>query len=139
MTGTASGKTLCYNLPILDSVLKDPLASALYIFPTKALAHDQQKCLLDIVNDIGVFAENIDSECCIASILVSIYDGDTPQGHRKNIRSIVRLLLTNPDMLHVAILPHHTLWKDFFGRLRYIVIDEIHTYRGIFGSHVPIL
>lgn len=127
-TGTASGKTLCYNLPILDYLLKVPSARALYIFPTKALTHDQFEKLIELSS----FAETSGKP----AIAVSVYDGDTPAHQRQAIRKTVRCLLTNPDMLHTAILPHHTLWEEFFRGLEYVVIDEIHAYRGVFGSHV---
>ena len=121
VTGTASGKTLSYNLPVLDALLKNPTARALYLFPTKALAQDQLANLRRIDLDPGVAA---------------IYDGDTPKSHRPAIRSIVRLLISNPDMLHTGILPHHTAWVEFFSNLKFVVIDEMHVYRGVFGSHV---
>lgn len=124
VTGTASGKTLCYNLPIVQTALIDEKATALYLFPTKALAQDQ---LTSIKNLIQFTQRNIP---------VSIYDGDTSSSLRKSIRENSRLLLSNPDMLHIAILPHHTLWSNFLQNLRFVVIDEIHTYRGVFGSHI---
>jgi DEAD/DEAH box helicase domain-containing protein len=121
VTGTASGKTLCYNLPILDRLLRDPAARALYLFPTKALAQDQLASL---------------GELDIEKIAAAIYDGDTPSQARRSIRRNARLVLSNPDMLHTGILPHHTNWADFFRNLQFVVIDEMHVYRGIFGSHV---
>ncbi|RME85628.1 MAG: DEAD/DEAH box helicase [Caldilineae bacterium] len=124
VTPTASGKTLCYNLPVLHSLLNDPDARALYLFPTKALAQDQLAGLQDLV------------ELLQADVTVATYDGDTPQGHRKRIRAGARLLLSNPDMLHTGILPHHPQWAEFFRGLGTVVIDEIHTYRGVFGSHM---
>lgn len=127
-TGTASGKTLCYNLPIIDQLLKVPSSRALYIFPTKALTHDQCEKLEDLVQ-----FNRPDSRIIIP---INVYDGDTPAHKRQNIRKNTRCLLTNPDMLHTAILPHHTLWEGFFNGMDYVVIDEIHAYRGIFGSHV---
>jgi len=126
ITGTASGKTLCYNLPVLDHLLRDPQASALYIFPTKALAQDQLSGLQDLLIKIK-------SEIPIAP---STYDGDTPASNRPTVRKNSRIIITNPDMLHTGILPHHTRWERFFRGLRYIIIDEMHTYRGVFGSHV---
>jgi len=127
-TGTASGKTLCYNLPILDGILKHPASCALYLFPTKALTQDQ----LENIGRLNLALQNSGA----SRVPAAVYDGDTPAGQRAAIRSQTRILLTNPDMLHVGILPHHTLWADFLSNLRYIVIDELHTYRGVFGSHV---
>ncbi|HTS11047.1 MAG TPA: DEAD/DEAH box helicase [Candidatus Limnocylindrales bacterium] len=124
VTPTASGKTLCYNLPILNAILEDPDTRAMYLFPTKALAQDQLAELHDLatrLDDVfGVFT----------------YDGDTPSDARKAIRERGHAILTNPDMLHTGILPHHTRWTRLFENLRYIVIDELHTYRGVFGSHL---
>lgn len=124
VTPTASGKTLCYNLPVLDAILADSDTRALYLFPTKALAQDQLAELYDLnqrlENRFGVFT----------------YDGDTPGDARKAIREKSHIVLTNPDMLHTGILPHHTRWTRLFENLRYIVIDELHTYRGVFGSHL---
>jgi DEAD/DEAH box helicase domain-containing protein len=124
VTPTASGKTLCYNLPILNSILENPDTRALYLFPTKALAQDQLAELYDLNqrldNRFGVFT----------------YDGDTPADARRAIREKGHVVLTNPDMLHTGILPHHTRWTRLFENLRYIVIDELHTYRGVFGSHL---
>jgi DEAD/DEAH box helicase domain-containing protein len=124
VTPTASGKTLCYNLPILNAILENPDSRALYLFPTKALAQDQLAELHDLnqrlENRFGVFT----------------YDGDTPSDARKAIREKGHIVLTNPDMLHTGILPHHTRWTRLFENLRYIVIDELHTYRGVFGSHL---
>jgi DEAD/DEAH box helicase domain-containing protein len=124
ITGTASGKTLCYNIPVIDNLVRDPEARALYIFPTKALTQDQLTGLNRLLSNLdpqpGAF----------------VYDGDTPSSIRPRLRTSARVILTNPDMTHISILPHHTLWADFFRNLRYIVIDEIHIYRGIFGSHL---
>lgn len=122
-TGTASGKTLAYNLPVLAKMLEDPQARALYLFPTKALTQDQ----LSSLNNLQPETFNLKP---------AIYDGDTPQAHRSTIRKTARIILTNPDMLHTGILPHHANWGDFFSNLKFIVIDEAHTYRGVFGSHV---
>ena len=126
VTGTASGKTLCYNLPVLDALLRDPDARALYLFPTKALAHDQGNELQQWLQIMGASKE----------IPQASYDGDTPRGQRPAIRKRARLLFSNPDMLHLGILPYHTRWAEFFANLRYLVIDEMHSYRGVFGSHV---
>ena len=124
VTPTASGKTLCYNLPVLNSILAHSDTRALYLFPTKALAQDQLAELYDLnqrlENRFGVFT----------------YDGDTPSDARKAIREKGHIVLTNPDMLHTGILPHHTRWTRLFENLKYIVIDELHTYRGVFGSHL---
>ncbi len=130
-TSTASGKTLAYNGPVLNTLLNDPGACALYLFPTKALGHDQIANLQSLVSSLQAQTSNIR-----APIAVRPYDGDTPSAHRSTIRSEARLLVTNPDMLHVGILPHHTRWLRFFSNLRYVVLDEIHTYRGVFGGHV---
>jgi DEAD/DEAH box helicase domain-containing protein len=124
-TGTASGKTLAYNLPVLAALHENPAARALYLFPTKALTQDQLSTLKDFNLPPSSFR-----------LHPSIYDGDTPQGQRKAIRSEARIILSNPDMLHTGILPHHTNWAEFFANLRFVVIDEMHTYRGVFGSHV---
>ncbi|HEX2998138.1 MAG TPA: DEAD/DEAH box helicase [Anaerolineales bacterium] len=132
-TGTASGKTLAYNLPVFASLLHDPNARALYIFPTKALAQDQ---LSVIGNLLSVLRPLITDRLNTDSLNTAIYDGDTPQKDRSAIRRNARLILTNPDMLHTGILPHHTNWSDFFTNLRFVVIDEAHIYRGVFGSHV---
>src|SRR5271154_6944596 len=124
VTPTASGKTLCYNLPVLNSLLEQPDTRALYLFPTKALAQDQLAELHDLATRLedrfGVFT----------------YDGDTPSDARKAIRERGHIVLTNPDMLHTGILPHHTKWTRLFENLQYIVLDELHTYRGVFGSHL---
>ncbi|GAB4505421.1 MAG: hypothetical protein Fur0043_24160 [Anaerolineales bacterium] len=122
-TGTASGKTLAYNLPVLAALLENPETRALYLFPTKALTQDQHSSLQTLQSKI-------------ANLKSAIYDGDTPQRERASIRQNAHLLLTNPDMLHTGILPHHTNWADFFRNLKFVVIDELHTYRGVFGSHV---
>jgi len=124
VTPTASGKTLCYNLPVLDAILKEPSSRALYLFPTKALSQDQQAELDDINRRLP------------EEIRVFTYDGDTPQDARKAIRARGHIVLTNPDMLHAGILPHHTKWIKLFENLKYVVIDELHSYRGIFGSHL---
>ena len=128
-TSTASGKTLAYNLPVLASLLEDENARALYLFPTKALTQDQLSNLLSLQSKIP-FGHDV------LNLKSSIYDGDTPKRDRPPIRKNARILLTNPDMLHTGILPHHTNWADFFRNLKFVVIDELHTYRGVFGSHV---
>lgn len=124
VTPTASGKTLCYNLPVLNEILRDPEARALYLFPTKALSHDQYRDLYEM------------SQGCGREIRVYTYDGDTPPATRRTLRSAGHIVVTNPDMLHSGILPHHTSWTKLFENLRYVVIDELHHYRGIFGSHL---
>ena len=126
-TGTASGKTLCYNLPVLESFMKRYYACALYIFPTKALAQDQIRAVTDLAGGHPSLR---------SAVRVHAYDGDTPQNQRRQIRDEANLLVTNPDMLNLAILPHHSRWSRFFANLNYVVIDEMHTYRGVFGSHV---
>jgi DEAD/DEAH box helicase domain-containing protein len=129
-TETASGKTLAYNLPVFAELISNPNARALYLFPTKALTQDQ---LSVISNQLSVLQSLITDHWLLNT---AIYDGDTPQKDRAAIRRNARLLLTNPDMLHTGILPHHTNWAEFFTHLKFIVIDEAHTYRGVFGSHV---
>ena len=138
VTGTASGKTLAYNLPVLDRLLRLPQARALYLFPTKALAQDQlqsAQSLLAGTLDRG----DLDADGFLDTshpVSLAIYDGDTPAHARATIRANARLVMSNPDMLHSGILPHHTRWADFFRDLHYVVIDEMHVYRGVFGSHV---
>ncbi|MFN8559715.1 MAG: DEAD/DEAH box helicase [Dehalococcoidia bacterium] len=124
VTPTASGKTLCYNLPVLSTVLRDPSARALYLFPTKALAQDQLDELHGLITAIG------------ADIKTHTYDGDTPGEVRRAVRAAGHVVITNPDMLHTGVLPHHTRWQRLFQNLKYVVIDELHGYRGVFGSHV---
>ena len=124
VTPTASGKTLCYNLPVIQSILDDPEARALYLFPTKALAQDQMQELHALITDLEV------------DIKTFTYDGDTPGDARRKVRAAGHIVVTNPDMLHTGILPHHTKWMKLFENLRYVVIDELHQYRGVFGSHV---
>ncbi len=130
VTSTASGKSLCYNLPVLQKMIMDVNSTALYIFPTKALSEDQEKKLSLLTN----VPEKLNSP--LHNIPVAVFDGDTPSANRNNIRKLVRILITNPDMLHLAILPHHPLWVRFFQNLRFVIIDEIHYYRGLFGSHL---
>jgi DEAD/DEAH box helicase domain-containing protein len=139
-TGTASGKTLAYNLPVLATLLENPSARALYIFPTKALTQDQFSVISD---QLSVISGQVDTDTgkrgnngIRNTYPAAIYDGDTPQSARPSIRKTANILLTNPDMLHTGILPHHTNWDEFFRNLKFIVIDELHTYRGVFGSHV---
>lgn len=124
VTPTASGKTLCYNLPVLDALLKDPGARALYLFPTKALSRDQSSELLELMQATG------------AELGTSVYDGDTPPAERRVVRDRAHVVMSNPDMLHAAILPHHAKWMRLFENLKYVVIDELHHYRGVFGSHL---
>ncbi len=126
VTPTASGKTLCYNIPVLQALLRDPEARAIYLFPTKALAQDQSAALAELLNELGAAEQ----------VAVRTYDGDTPPGRRAAVRDEVRLLITNPDMLHAGILPHHPRWAALFENLRWIVLDELHVYRGVFGSNV---
>jgi len=134
VTATASGKTLCYNLPVLDTLLRQPQARALYLFPTKALAQDQLAELEALLAAVAAAAPG--GPAAQPALNVSAYDGDTPRGQRRAIRSRARILLTNPDMLHTGILPNHPQWAAWFAHLRFIVLDELHTYRGVFGSHV---
>ncbi len=141
VTGTASGKTLCYNLPILDCLLHAPDTRALYLFPTKALAQDQAEMLRQLFTEISRQKSVVrNSKSKIqnpkSKISVATYDGDTSTSLRPTIRQHARLVITNPDMLHAGILPHHTRWADFFHHLQFVVIDEMHVYRGVFGSHV---
>lgn len=127
ITPTASGKTLTYQLPVLNMLLRDDAARALYLFPTKALAQDQLAGLRSWANDLST--EGV-------SLRPATYDGDTPSSERSRVRAEARIILSNPDMLHVGILPSHAQWARFFAGLRYVVLDELHTYRGVFGSHV---
>ena len=121
-TGTASGKSLCFNLTTLDVLCSDPKARALYLYPTKALAQDQARAIASF--RLG------------RHVRPSIYDGDTKREERTAIRKRSNLILTNPDMLHMGILPNHAAWGDFFANLAVVVVDEAHVYRGVFGSHV---
>ncbi len=124
VTPTASGKTLCYNIPVLNSLLQNPHSRAIYLFPTKALSQDQLDELHGLVTALDV------------DIKTYTYDGDTPVNARKAIRAAGHIVITNPDMLHTGILPHHTKWVKLFENLQYVVIDEVHQYRGVFGSHL---
>jgi DEAD/DEAH box helicase domain-containing protein len=123
-TPTASGKSLCFHLPVLQTILREPDARALYIFPTKALSRDQENSLHALVADAGV------------KVPAVVYDGDTPGDARRAARERSPIILTNPDMVHAGILPHHANWARTFQALRYVIIDELHTYRGVFGSHM---
>src|SRR3954462_9602495 len=120
-TGTASGKSLAFNLPVLDAIAREPKERALYLYPTKALAQDQARAL---------------AELHAPNVRAAIYDGDTPGERRWQIRKWANVILTNPDMLHIGVLPHHDRWADVLHNLRYVVVDEAHVYRGVFGSHV---
>ena len=120
-TGTASGKSLAFNLPVLDAIARDARARALYVYPAKALAQDQARSL---------------ARLGVPGLRAAIYDGDTDPAHRRELRRHANVVLTNPDMLHVGLLPHHDRWADFLADLRFVVIDEAHVYRGVFGSHV---
>ncbi|HEY7063962.1 MAG TPA: DEAD/DEAH box helicase [Chloroflexota bacterium] len=124
VTPTASGKTLCYNVPVLDRLLREPSARALYLFPTKALAQDQ-------LAELHAWAAALP-----VPLRAYTYDGDTPATARQAVRAAGSLVVTNPDMLHTAMLPHHTRWTHLFSQLRYVIVDELHTYRGVFGSHL---
>ncbi|MFO7906920.1 MAG: DEAD/DEAH box helicase, partial [Pirellulaceae bacterium] len=127
VSGTASGKTLCYNVPILEACLTNSQARALYLFPTKALAQDQLKGQLEFFAGDAEVARQIQP---------GVYDGDTPRSQRRRIKAEANLILSNPDMLHASILPYHPKWSRFFSELKYVVLDELHTYRGILGAHV---
>ncbi|GAI56092.1 unnamed protein product, partial [marine sediment metagenome] len=124
-TSSASGKTLCYNIPVLESIFTEPGSRALYLFPTKALAQDQLRNLRELFCPSLFNVEEF-----------ATFDGDTPQAERAEIRKRARVILTNPDMLHVGILPNHQSWLRLLRHLRYVVVDEAHIYRGVFGSHV---
>jgi DEAD/DEAH box helicase domain-containing protein len=124
VTPTASGKSLCYLIPVLDAIAKVPESTAILMYPTKALAQDQLTELREL------------SDAAELDLRTFTYDGDTPPGARSALRQAGQVVLTNPDMLHAGILPHHTQWVRLFRGLRYVVFDELHTYRGVFGSHV---
>jgi DEAD/DEAH box helicase domain-containing protein len=123
-TPTASGKSLCFHLPVLQALAEDPTASALFVYPTKALSRDQEHALREVISDAKL------------GVAATVYDGDTPGDARRVARERCRIVLTNPDMLHAGILPNHTKWISTFQGLRYVVLDELHTYRGVFGSHM---
>jgi len=123
-TATASGKSLCYTIPVLQRSLMNPTSRTLYLFPTKALSHDQQSEMKKLV-ELGELP-----------VMVNSYDGDTPRSQRRQVRNASGILISNPDMLHAGILPQHTAWRQLFSNLEFVVIDEIHAYRGVFGSHV---
>jgi DEAD/DEAH box helicase domain-containing protein len=127
VTPTASGKTLCYNIPVLDAIIKSPKSRAIYLFPTKALSQDQMAELQEIIGDMKL------------DVRTHTYDGDTPGDVRTKVRKSGHIVITNPDMLHTGILPHHTKWKDLFENLKFVVIDELHTYKGIYGSHLALI
>jgi DEAD/DEAH box helicase domain-containing protein len=155
VTPTASGKTLCYNAPVLHAILRDPSSRALYLFPTKALAQDQLaelQTMCDVLSGTGLrgsgtgLCESVEKDLSprdvsptsfsSPAIGVFTYDGDTPQDARRTIRARAHIVLSNPDMLHSGILPHHPRWAKLFENLRYVVLDELHAYRGVFGSHL---
>ncbi len=135
VTPTASGKTLCYMLPVLQALLSDAKATALFLFPTKALAHDQLAEVGDWIGEAAAF-DGAGADGPAGAGWLAAYDGDTPAAQRRPIRQNARAVLSNPDMLHAGILPYHGEWARFFAGLRYVVIDEMHSYRGVFGSQV---
>jgi len=126
-TPTASGKSYCFHLPVLQALSEDPSATALFLYPTKALSRDQEQSLLTMIEQSGLALPSL------------VFDGDTPGDTRRVAREKGRIILTNPDMLHAGILPNHTKWASFFQGLRYVVFDEMHTYRGVFGSHMALV
>jgi DEAD/DEAH box helicase domain-containing protein len=123
-TPTASGKSLCFHVPVLEAIGSERRASALYLYPTKALSRDQEHGIHALIRDSGI------------SVPALVYDGDTPGDARRAVREQARIVLSNPDMLHSGILPNHARWASLFQGLRYVVLDELHTYRGVFGSHM---
>ena len=137
-TGTASGKTLVYNVPVVEAVLLDPHARALYLFPTKALAQDQLRALKELTDGLHGTSSRKGGRGG-QPLTFGTYDGDTPQASRSRLRRQAAIILTNPDMLHLGILPNHNLWAEFLGNLRFVVLDEAHIYRGVFGSHVAVV
>jgi DEAD/DEAH box helicase domain-containing protein len=138
-TGTASGKTLCYNVPALESIIHNPRTRALYLFPTKALAQDQLRNLNNLVHHLTTAAAKNHNGVSPIQPQFGTYDGDTSKTSRTRLRRQANILLTNPDMLHMGILPNHHLWGHFLQNLRFVVIDEAHVYRGVFGSHVSVV
>ena len=130
-SGTASGKSVCYNVPTIETLLSDPTATAMYMFPTKALAQDQLRALRNILSNVPRSEET--------AFEIGVYDGDVREDARAEVRADARLIITNPDMLHVSILPSHKQWVRFLSGLRYVVIDEAHAYSGVFGSHVALI
>ena len=124
VTPTASGKSLCFHLPVLNDLMANANGRALYLFPTKALTQDQYSGLHELI------------EHCEAEIKTFTFDGDTPSDARRAVREMGQIVLTNPDMLHSGVLPHHTRWLKLFRNLRWVIIDEIHSYKGVFGSHL---
>ena len=124
VAGTSSGKTLCYSIPIAERILKQPKSTALLLYPTKALAQDQLRSF---------------GKLDVEGLVAATYDGDTEIDQRQWVRKNANVILTNPDMLHLGILPNHGKWADFFLRLKYVVVDEMHMFRGIFGSHVSLI
>jgi DEAD/DEAH box helicase domain-containing protein len=137
-TGTASGKTLAYNVPVIEAALLDRRTRALYLFPTKALAHDQLRALKELTDGLPEAGSRRGTGDRPA-LTFGTYDGDTPQSARTRLRREAGIILTNPDMLHLGILPNHNLWADFLRNLRFVVLDEAHVYRGVFGSHVAVV
>ena len=135
-TSTASGKTLCYNVPVLEAIAQNWQARALYLFPTKALAQDQLRALKELVHNFDLASSQHNNGEPVVNPRFGIYDGDTAQSSRTRLRREANIILTNPDMLHVGILPNHRLWSDFLKNLQFVVVDEAHIYRGVFGSHV---
>ncbi|MEM9696340.1 MAG: DEAD/DEAH box helicase, partial [Myxococcota bacterium] len=123
-TPTASGKSLCFQLPVLDAMARDPSSTAIYVYPTKALSRDQEQAVQAFVRDSAL------------PVGAVVYDGDTPGDARRSARQRAQLIMSNPDMLHASILPQHASWARIFQNLKYVVLDEVHTYRGVFGSHV---
>ncbi len=138
-TSTASGKTLCYNVPVLEAVAHQRQARAIYLFPTKALAQDQLRNLTELVARFTEIAAKNNPDRPPAAPIFGTYDGDTPQAQRSFMRKQANIILTNPDMLHVGLLPHHQHWSHFLQNLKFVVVDEAHIYRGVFGSHVAVV